>query len=284
MLTLAAQGRPQARVCAMKRSVLIVEDEEDIRELLSYTLIREGYQVATVASGEEALAVAEAKTPDLVLLDLMLPGLDGLTVCRKLRANPKTAGVAIIMLTAKGEENDIVAGLNMGANDYITKPFSRNVLQARIRAVLRNMGFRSKEDTQEDVDAEIKIHNLVIHQGRHSVTVDGQPIELSATEFRLLYVLARRPGWVFSRDQTAARPDAPSCHPFIASSGFTVGRATCSQRWALGSVEGVLPKKLSSALVESPVCESVEPTMPNLNGLAPTLASIARPVFRASRA
>jgi two-component system, OmpR family, alkaline phosphatase synthesis response regulator PhoP len=201
MLTVTAQSGPTAKACVMKRSVLIVEDEEDIRELLSYTLIREGYQVATVASGEEALAVAEAKTPDLVLLDLMLPGLDGLTVCRKLRANPKTAGVAIIMLTAKGEENDIVAGLNMGANDYITKPFSRNVLQARIRAVLRNMGLRSKEDAQEDADAGIKIHNLAIHQGRHSVTVDGQPIELSATEFRLLYVLARRPGWVYTREQ-----------------------------------------------------------------------------------
>jgi len=101
----------------MKRSVLIVEDEEDIRELLSYTLLREGYQVAAVASGEEALAVAEAKMPDLVILDLMLPGLDGLTVCRKLRANPKTAGIAIVTVTAKGEEGDIVTGLNMGDND-----------------------------------------------------------------------------------------------------------------------------------------------------------------------
>jgi len=180
-------------VVIMKRSVLIVEDEEDIRELLSYTLLREGYQVASVASGEEALAVAEAETPDLVILDLMLPGLDGLTVCRKLRASPKTAGVAIVMLTAKGEEGDIVTGLNMGANDYITKPFSRNVLLARMRAVLRNVGLHSQSEEEADGGAEVRIHNLVIHPGRHQVLVDGQSVELSATEFRLLYALTRKP-------------------------------------------------------------------------------------------
>ncbi len=158
----------------MKRSVLIVEDEEDIRELLSYTLLREGYQVAAVASGEEALAVAEAKTPDLVLLDLMLPGLDGLTVCRKLRANPKTADVAIVMLTAKGEEGDIVTGLNMGANDYITKPFSRNVLLARMRAVLRNAACGATRRSRTKGTPRSSIHNLVIHPGRHEVLVDGQ--------------------------------------------------------------------------------------------------------------
>jgi two-component system phosphate regulon response regulator PhoB len=185
----------------MKRSVLIVEDEEDIRELLSYTLIREGYQVATVKSGEEALAVAEARPPDLILLDLMLPGLDGVTVCRKLRANPKTAGVPIVMVTAKSEEGDIVTGLNMGASDYITKPFSRTVLLARLRAILRNTTPRGETESEDDWEGEIKIHNLAIHPGRHSVTVDGEPVELSATEFRLLYVLARKPGWVFSREQ-----------------------------------------------------------------------------------
>jgi two-component system, OmpR family, alkaline phosphatase synthesis response regulator PhoP len=201
MLTVMTQGQPLAKARIMKRSVLIVEDEEDIRELLSYTLIRDGYQVATVSSGEEALAVAEAKTPDLVLLDLMLPGLDGLTVCRKLRANPKTAGVAIVMLTAKGEEGDIVTGLNMGANDYITKPFSRNVLLARLRAVLRNMAVRSDAGGADDPEAEVKIHNLLIHPGRHAVLVDGEPVELSATEFRMLCFLVRKPGWVFTREQ-----------------------------------------------------------------------------------
>lgn len=185
----------------MNRSILIVEDEEDIRELLGHTLIHEGYQVAAVATGEEALAVAEAKRPDLIVLDLMLPGLDGLTVCRKLRANPKTADVAVVMLTAKGEEADIVAGFNMGANDYITKPFSRNVLLARVRAVLRNLGLHREADEQVGDAVEVRVHNLVIHAGRHQVLVDEQRVELSATEFRILYTLAGKPGWVFTRDR-----------------------------------------------------------------------------------
>ncbi|MHB0956807.1 MAG: response regulator [Pirellulaceae bacterium] len=186
----------------VKRSILVVEDEEDIRELVSYTLLKEGYQVASVASGEEALSIAGAKPPDLIVLDLMLPGLDGLTVCQRLRADPKTAGIAIVMLTARGEEVDIVGGLNMGADDYITKPFSRNVLLARIRAVLRNMGLRRDvTEGSENAESSIQIHNMVIHPGRHVVMVDNELIELSATEFRLLHFLARKPGWVFSREQ-----------------------------------------------------------------------------------
>jgi len=188
--------------CMVKRSILVVEDEEDIRELVSYTLLKEGYQVASVASGEEALSVAEAKPPDLIVLDLMLPGLDGLTVCQRLRANAKTAHTSIVMLTARGEESDIVSGLNIGADDYITKPFSRNVLLARIRAVLRNAGLRQvAEEGSENADGSIQVHNIVIHPGRHTVLVDDKRVELSATEFRLLAFLARKPGWVFSREQ-----------------------------------------------------------------------------------
>lgn len=186
----------------VKRSVLVVEDEEDIRELVSYTLLKEGYQVSSVASGEEALAIATAQPPDLVLLDLMLPGVDGITVCQRLRSNPASSGIAIVMLTAKGEEPDIVTGLNSGANDYITKPFSRDVLLARVRAVLRNVAPRTEGAAgPSDSEAVIKIHNMVIHPGRHAVLVDGQPLELSATEFRVLLVLARKPGWVFTREQ-----------------------------------------------------------------------------------
>ena len=117
----------------MKKSVLVVEDDEDIRELVSYHLLKEGYQVASVASGEEALSIAQGQPPDLILLDVMLPGVDGMTVCQKLRAEPGTAEIAVVMLTAKGEEADIVRGLNLGATDYITKPFSPKVLLARIR-------------------------------------------------------------------------------------------------------------------------------------------------------
>ena len=122
----------------IKQSVLVVEDDEDIRELVSYHLLKEGYQVAVVPSGEEALRMAQAQPPDVILLDLMLPGIDGLAVCRELKSNPQTTGIVIVMLTAKGEETDIVTGLNMGANDYVTKPFSPKVLIARIRAALRH--------------------------------------------------------------------------------------------------------------------------------------------------
>jgi two-component system phosphate regulon response regulator PhoB len=186
----------------MKASVLVVEDEEDIRELVSYTLLRDGHQVASVATGEEALAIAAVQPPDLIMLDLMLPGVDGLTVCRRLRDNASTAHVAIIMLTAKGEEGDIVTGLNSGANDYITKPFSREVLLARVRAVLRNAPLRERDSGLQESESEvIKVHNLVIHPGRHTVLVDDRQVELSATEFRVLQVLARKPGWVFTREQ-----------------------------------------------------------------------------------
>jgi two-component system phosphate regulon response regulator PhoB len=185
----------------MKKSVLIVEDEDDIRELVSYHLLKEGYQVAGVASGEEAMAIAEAQPPDLMLLDVMLPGVDGMTVCQKLRSEPKTSNIAIMMLTAKGEESDIVRGLNLGATDYVTKPFSPKVLLARVRAVLRRTTQPSAEPHEEGHDEFIEIHNIVIHPGRHEVRVDGKPVALSSTEFRVLQFLATRPGWVFSRQQ-----------------------------------------------------------------------------------
>jgi two-component system phosphate regulon response regulator PhoB len=188
----------------MKKSVLIVEDDEDIRELVSYHLLKEGYQVASVASGEEALALAEAQPPDLILLDIMLPGMDGMAVCQKLRASPKAAATAIMMLTAKGEEADIIRGLNLGANDYVTKPFSPKVLVARIRAALRRGAIPAApaaEEQQADRGEVIEIHNLVIHSGRHEVRVEGKVVPLSSTEFRVLRFLAARPGWVFSRQQ-----------------------------------------------------------------------------------
>jgi two-component system, OmpR family, alkaline phosphatase synthesis response regulator PhoP len=188
----------------LKQSVLVVEDEEDIRELVSYNLHREGYQVAGVASGEDALAAVAAKPPDLVLLDLMLPGLDGLSVCRKLKSSPQTDTIPVVMLTAKGEEIDVVTGLNLGADDYIAKPFSPKVLLARVQAVLRRAaGRRAAEelDDQDEQDELLEIHGLAIHSGRHEVSVRGKPVELTATEFRLLRFLAERPGWVFTRQQ-----------------------------------------------------------------------------------
>jgi two-component system, OmpR family, alkaline phosphatase synthesis response regulator PhoP len=179
-----------------KESILVVEDEDNIRELLRYNLAKEGYQVTCSASGEEALAAVRVAMPDLVLLDLMLPGLDGLDVCRSLKQDPQTRNLPIVMLTAKGEEADIVAGLELGADDYVTKPFSVRVLLARLRAVLRRRSAAPLPET-----AAITIHELKIHPGRHEVLVQGRPVDLTATEFRLLNLLARRPGWVFTRSQ-----------------------------------------------------------------------------------
>jgi two-component system phosphate regulon response regulator PhoB len=186
-----------------KPSVLVVEDEDDIRELVSYNLLKEGYQVASVASGEEAIEIAAGQPVDLLVLDLMLPGIDGLSVCRRLKADPKTTALPIVMLTAKGEETDVVAGLNLGADDYITKPFSPRVLLARIRAVLRrqNNGDEEASDDAEDDGEVIEAHDLRIHTGRHSVTYQGKQVELTSTEFRVLRFLASKPGWVYARQQ-----------------------------------------------------------------------------------
>jgi len=179
-----------------KESILVVEDEDDIRELLRYNLAKEGYRVIGAASGEEALRAVRGSLPDLVLLDLMLPGMDGLEVCRSLKQDPQTRNLPIVMLTAKGEEADIVAGLELGADDYVTKPFSVRVLLARLRAVLRRRSAAPLPET-----APLTIHELEIHPGRHEVLVQGWPVDLTATEFRLLNLLARRPGWVFTRSQ-----------------------------------------------------------------------------------
>jgi len=181
---------------AQKQSILVVEDEEDIRELISYNLSREGFRVSSVASGEAALKAAKDSPPDLVLLDLMLPGLDGLEVCRQIKANNATSQVPVLMVTAKGEEADVVTGLELGADDYIVKPFSPRVLLARVRAALRRIDSKSA-----DPKATISIGGLVINPGRHEVTLDGDLLELTLTEFRMLHLLASRPGWVFTRYQ-----------------------------------------------------------------------------------
>jgi two-component system phosphate regulon response regulator PhoB len=177
--------------------VLVVDDEEDLLELIRYNLSKEGFQVHCVASGEEAISKARSLLPDVVLLDLMLPAVDGLSVCKTLKNDPQTQRIPIIMLTAKTAESDVVSGLEIGADDYITKPFSPRVLLARMRAILRR-----KSSTVLDEDpSTIRVHELVIHPGRHEVLLRSQPVELTFTEFRLLQFLARKPGWAFSRSQ-----------------------------------------------------------------------------------
>ncbi len=179
-----------------KSKICIVEDEADILELLRHNLAREGYQVFTAATGEEAVKNIPRQMPDLVLLDLMLPGLDGLEVCRQLKQSPQTAGIPIIMVTAKGEESDIVAGLELGADDYITKPFSIKVLIARARSLLRR-----KRNPLADPAATVRAHDLIVNPGRHEVLVKGKPVEMTFSELRILHFLASRPGWVMTRDQ-----------------------------------------------------------------------------------
>ncbi len=179
-----------------KEHILVIDDEEDILELIKFNLARDGYRVTCATSGEKALNLAKQESPDLILLDLMLPGIDGLEVARLLKQDSQVRRIPIIMLTAKGEESDVVTGLELGADDYITKPFSPRILVARVRAVLRR---RIRETPEED--AVIRIHDLVIHPGRHEVLVDGAPVKLTYTEFGILNYLARRPGWVFTRSQ-----------------------------------------------------------------------------------
>ena len=152
-----------------RENVLVVDDERDILELVKYNLDKEGYRVTVVASGEDALAATRAKMPDLIVLDLMLPGVDGLEVCRRLKSDAKTRAIPIVMLTAKGSEADVVAGLELGASDYVTKPFSPRVLTARIRAVLR------RGDDSSNDEATIHVKELTIHPGRHQVLVSGKP-------------------------------------------------------------------------------------------------------------
>ena len=179
-----------------RQQILVVDDEEDIRELVEFNLTRNGYAVNCVETGEQALKAIAAHPPDLVLLDLMLPGCDGLTVCREIKANPRTKHVPVIMLTAKGEEADVVTGLEVGADDYMAKPFSPRVLLARVRAVLRR-----KHAPADGSHEPVKHGPLTIHPGRFEVLCSGKPVDLTRTEFGILHLLTRQPGWVYTRSQ-----------------------------------------------------------------------------------
>lgn len=179
-----------------KEKILIVDDEEDILELLDFNLSKEGYEIIRSETGEDALHKAKTMKPDLIILDLMLPGIDGLEACKLLKKDPTTKNISIIMLTAKGEEADIVVGLELGADDYVTKPFSPRVLLARVKVALR------RQDKQElKADDTIKINDIVINPMRYEVILKGRPVELTVTEFKILHFLAKHPGWVFTRGQ-----------------------------------------------------------------------------------
>ncbi|MFA5905353.1 MAG: response regulator transcription factor [Desulfobacula sp.] len=180
-----------------KETILIVDDEEDIIELIKYNLKAEGYSILTAQTGEQAIKIAKQSGPDLMVLDLMLPGMDGFEVTRYLRSHEETQDMPIVILTAKGEESDIITGLELGANDYISKPFSPKVLTARIRAILRR---RRKESEAVSINVRQE-GELVIDRTRHMVTLEGVSLELTLSEFELLAFLADKKGWVFTRGQ-----------------------------------------------------------------------------------
>lgn len=177
-----------------KKQILIIEDEEDILALLHYNLSKNNYDVISTTSGKEGLKLATTESTDLIILDLMLPEIGGIDICKELRRQDETSQVPIIMLTAKGEEADIVAGLESGADDYVTKPFSTNVLLARISTVLRRVPTTSENEYFE-------IHNLMVNVGKNEVTIDDNPVDLTRTEFLLLKLLVSHPGWVYTRSQ-----------------------------------------------------------------------------------
>jgi phosphate regulon transcriptional regulator PhoB len=179
-----------------KRTILTIDDEKDLLELVRYNLEREGYCVKSASDGEAGLALAQRDAPDLILVDLMLPGMDGLEVCRRLRSNPQTAAIPLIMLTAKSAESDRVVGLELGADDYVTKPFSTRELIARIRALLRRSAGRTEESA-----TILRRGSLLIDAEQCRVSCEGKEIDLTATEFRLLHFLASHEGRVFSRNQ-----------------------------------------------------------------------------------
>lgn len=177
-----------------KEKIFIVEDDEDIVEMIIYNLKKEGYKTVAVLNGEKAVSLAKIERPDLIILDLMLPGMDGLEVCRILRNQEMTAQIPVIMLTAKSQETDKIVGLELGADDYVTKPFSPRELIARIKAVLR----RCKTSLPKK---RVEIGNLVIDSIKFKVTVFGKDIFLTPTEFKILEFMAQRPGIVLSRDK-----------------------------------------------------------------------------------
>jgi len=180
----------------MKEKILVVDDEKDILELIDYNLTRNGYRVKTVPSGEEALELIKENDYDLIILDLMLPGVDGFDICKIIKADKQKANIPIVMVTAKADEADKVAGLEIGADHYVTKPFSPRELLAIVKATLRR-----KPAKQEEEKPVIERGDLKIHVGRHEVSLKGEPIELTHLEFRILLALAKKPGWVMTRYQ-----------------------------------------------------------------------------------
>tara|TARA_B100000214_G_scaffold356980_1_gene316063 strand:- start:218 stop:910 length:693 start_codon:yes stop_codon:yes gene_type:complete len=180
----------------MKEKILIIEDEPDIREIIKFELNQNRFNVFTSSNGERGLKIAKSEIPDLIILDLMLPGIQGIDVCKKLKKNKKTKNILIIIISALGQEEDIVNGLETGADDYLTKPFSLKILMSKISAVLRRKKFLN-----QSTNNDIYIHNILISPKKREVTINNKLVELTFSEFQILKLLASHPGWVFTRYQ-----------------------------------------------------------------------------------
>lgn len=243
-MTGATVMKPEAIISDSKRPttgrkrVLVVDDERDLVELITYNLQRNGYDTLSADNGKSALEIAQKELPDLILLDLMMPALDGAEVARRLKADPRTAGLPIVMLTAKSEETDVVVGLTVGADDYVTKPFSMKILLARINSVLR----RSETPASADDVNRLKAGPLEIDSEKHEVTVDGQPIKLTLTEFKLLAAIVNARGRVLSRDQLMDK--AMGADTFVTDRAIDVHvtairRKLGAANWLVRTVRGV---------------------------------------------
>ena len=184
----------------MRKKIVVIEDEPDIVEVISYNLKNEGYRVLSVDRGDEGINLIRDQSPSLVILDLMLPGMDGLSVCQQLKSDPIVRDIPIIITSAKSEETDIVIGLELGADDYLTKPFSPRELLARVKAVLRRGTVKANESGER-----IVLQNLIIDAARHEVRVNHMAVDLTATEFKILHQMATQPGRVFTREQLLNR-------------------------------------------------------------------------------
>jgi two-component system, OmpR family, alkaline phosphatase synthesis response regulator PhoP len=178
------------------KNIYVIEDENDIADLIKYNLELHGYKVSTFSNGEKGLSAVEHQKPDLMILDIMLPGMSGLEICKIIKGAEKTRAIPIIMASAKGSEDDIVKGLELGADDYMTKPFSTTVLKARVEAVLRRQGRKSLEEA-----TKISYSGIEIDVARVEAAIDGAKVELTQSEFKILHFLLQKPGWVFTRNQ-----------------------------------------------------------------------------------
>jgi DNA-binding response OmpR family regulator len=199
-MTKTAEAVRTGNSTKVKKKILVVDDEKDIVEMIAFNLQRNGYDVITAHNGNDALDLAEQQTPDLILLDLMMPGLDGTEVTRRLKADPRTKKIPLVMLTAKSEETDVVVGLTLGADDYVAKPFSMKILLARLTTVLRRAESGNGSPADEPGNL-LRAGPLTIDASKHEAAINGESIKLTLTEFKLLTALVTARGRVLSRDQ-----------------------------------------------------------------------------------